>query len=171
MVFSKAVMNFLLSTTLGVLCSVLGSAFRRGIVSDNGGWQLWIMWTWFLQLSWTGRWIVSQRGSLGKRVGVCISGSWGTVHRFFEREKRDQSLRIAVFKNLEDFRGRLKYFQRVEPGLVGGSCEKAHTPSSSLRKNLPSVGSVQNEYIFPYEVVSFSVSEVPEIFHGNPSSG
>lgn len=30
--------------------------------------------------------------------------------------------------NLENFRGRLKYFQRVVPGLVGGSYEKVYIP-------------------------------------------
>ena len=37
MVFSKAVIDFLLSAVLGVLHSVLVSAFKRGLVSDSDG--------------------------------------------------------------------------------------------------------------------------------------
>lgn len=32
----------------------------------------------------------------------------------YEWEESNQGTRVAVLKNLEDFRGRLKYFQKVE---------------------------------------------------------
>lgn len=46
-----------------------------------------------------------KEGHLGDGVCTCVSKSWGTVHTFFEREKRNEGIRRAVFKNLEDLGG------------------------------------------------------------------
>lgn len=55
-------------------------------------------------------------------MGLCTVWEQLTNLGFFGLEKRT---RIAVFKKLEDFLGRLQYFQRSEPGLVVGSCDTA----------------------------------------------
>lgn len=71
LVFSKAVVGFLLPAVWGVLCSVLVFACKRGLVSDSDGWQLDHTNTVRFHLPYPGRRVSSQGGSLGKWSG-CV---------------------------------------------------------------------------------------------------